>query len=172
VTNSRFLSLASGTGKTVTLLSFILSYKLAHPDDCGKLIYCSRTVGECEKALEEAKVVVAHIQVNIDLQIVVYCNKILQLSIVIVIIMKEHIPNVKKFLIMGLSSRRNLCVHPRVKQEKYARVVDSKCRNMTAPWVRDSAGAGLLLYSRCCFLCQHAVFFFALNFNTATKYSF
>ena len=46
-------------------------------------------------------------------------------------------------LIMGLSSRRNLCVHPRVKQEKYARVVDSKCRNMTAPWVRDAAGAGI-----------------------------
>ena len=56
--------IASGTGKTVTLLSFILSYKIAHPDT-GKLVYCSRTVGECEKALEEAKVVMAHIQVYI-----------------------------------------------------------------------------------------------------------
>ena len=38
----------SGTGKTVTLLSFITSYKAARPES-GKLIYCSRTISEIEK---------------------------------------------------------------------------------------------------------------------------
>jgi Rad3-related DNA helicase len=38
----------TGTGKTVTLLSLITSYQLAHPE-VGKLIYCTRTVPEMEK---------------------------------------------------------------------------------------------------------------------------
>jgi hypothetical protein len=38
----------SGTGKTVSLLSLITSYQLAHPE-VGKLVYCSRTVPEIEK---------------------------------------------------------------------------------------------------------------------------
>src|SRR5687767_1739756 len=40
----------SGTGKTVSLLSLITSYQLAHPD-VGKLIYCSRTVPEIEQVI-------------------------------------------------------------------------------------------------------------------------
>jgi DNA excision repair protein ERCC-2 len=116
------LEMPSGTGKTgewrvwrrnradistlrrsVTLLSFILSYKLAKPET-GKLIYCSRTVGEIEKVLEEAKVVIGNIE--------------------------REVPGCKRTLVMGLSSRRNLCIHPRVREEKYARTVDSKCREM------------------------------------------
>jgi DNA excision repair protein ERCC-2 len=42
------LEMPSGTGKTVTLLSFIISYKLAHPE-IGKFVYCTRTVPEIEK---------------------------------------------------------------------------------------------------------------------------
>lgn len=38
----------TGTGKTITLLSLITSYQLAHPE-VGKLIYCTRTVPEMEK---------------------------------------------------------------------------------------------------------------------------
>ncbi len=34
------LEMPTGTGKTVTLLSLITSYQLAHPDTTGKLIYC------------------------------------------------------------------------------------------------------------------------------------
>lgn len=44
----------TGTGKTITLLSLITSYKLAHPE-IGKLIYCTRTVPEMEKVLQELK---------------------------------------------------------------------------------------------------------------------
>ena len=39
----------TGTGKTITLLSLITSYQLEHPE-VGKLVYCTRTVPEMEKA--------------------------------------------------------------------------------------------------------------------------
>jgi hypothetical protein len=74
----------TGTGKTITLLSLITSYQLAHPEVClcvcvsvypcmststslashpalyahtqvPKLVYCTRTVPEMEKALEELR---------------------------------------------------------------------------------------------------------------------
>ena len=47
------LEMPTGTGKTITLLSLITSYQLAHPD-MGKLIYCTRTVHEMEKVSEGA----------------------------------------------------------------------------------------------------------------------
>ena len=42
------LQMPTGTGKTITLLSLITSYQLAHPE-VGKLVYCTRTVPEMEK---------------------------------------------------------------------------------------------------------------------------
>ena len=46
------LEMPTGTGKTVSLLSLILAYQAAHRD-VGKLIYCTRTVQEMDKALKE-----------------------------------------------------------------------------------------------------------------------
>lgn len=52
------LEMPSGTGKTVSLLSLIVAYQF-HERSQGrperKLIYCSRTVPEIEKALAELK---------------------------------------------------------------------------------------------------------------------
>ena len=48
------VQMPTGTGKTITLLSLITSYQLAHPE-VGKLIYCTRTVPEMEKVLQELK---------------------------------------------------------------------------------------------------------------------
>ena len=48
----------TGTGKTITLLALITSYQLAHPE-CGKLIYCTRTVPEMEKARAPAAALAA-----------------------------------------------------------------------------------------------------------------
>src|SRR5438128_12526964 len=53
------LEMPTGTGKTVSLLALITSYQLAHPD-CGKLIYCTRTVPEMDKTIGELKRVIAH----------------------------------------------------------------------------------------------------------------
>lgn len=46
------IEMPTGTGKTVTLLSFFLSYQVVQPD-VRKLIYCTRTVGEMSKVSEK-----------------------------------------------------------------------------------------------------------------------
>ena len=77
------LEMPTGTGKTVCLLALILAYKRAHPK-AGKLIYCTRTVPEMVKCMEEIRRVIA-------------C--------------RPQRPG-EKFLAICLSARRNLCVHP------------------------------------------------------------
>lgn len=47
---------------------------------------------------------------------------------------------VEDFFGLGLTSRKNLCLHPTVSKEKKGKLVDSKCRDMTASWVRAKAG--------------------------------
>eukprot|EP00730_Choanoeca_flexa_P003137 TRINITY_DN11302_c0_g1_i3.p1 TRINITY_DN11302_c0_g1~~TRINITY_DN11302_c0_g1_i3.p1 ORF type:complete len:779 (+),score=155.49 TRINITY_DN11302_c0_g1_i3:1682-4018(+) len=106
------LEMPSGTGKTVSLLSLIVSYQLGYPGRIGKFIYCSRTVPEIEKVLEELKRVMAFIK-------------------------EETGQPDLNYLGLGLSSRRNLCIHPEVSQERTGNVVDAKCRQLTASFVRD-----------------------------------
>lgn len=48
------IEMPTGTGKTITVLSLCVSYQIAHPE-CGKLIYCTRTVPEMEKVLAECR---------------------------------------------------------------------------------------------------------------------
>lgn len=78
----------SGTGKTTTLLSLIVAYMLEHPFDVRKLIYCSRTVPEIEKVMEELKKLLEFYE-------------------------KENgeYPNLTGLV---LTSRKNLCIHPEV----------------------------------------------------------
>jgi DNA excision repair protein ERCC-2 len=47
------LEMPCGTGKTVSLLSLIIAYHKTHPHSVQKLIYCSRTVQEIEKVIDE-----------------------------------------------------------------------------------------------------------------------
>lgn len=108
------LEMPTGTGKTVSLLSLVLAYKFAHPT-AGKLIYCTRTVPEMAKCVEELKHLVAYREK--------YYGERAQLTAVC------------------LSSRRNMCVHPRVMAHADGEAVDSQCRNMTASWVRAKASA-------------------------------
>ena len=44
-----------GTGKTISLLSLITAYMYHNPSEVTKLIYCSRTVPEMEKVIEELR---------------------------------------------------------------------------------------------------------------------
>lgn len=37
-------------------------------------------------------------------------------------------------LAIGLSSRKNMCIHPEVSQERKGKVVDARCRDMTSAW--------------------------------------
>lgn len=113
------IEMPTGTGKTVTLLSFITSYHLQRPE-MAKLIYCTRTVGEMEKVLEELQVVTK----NRDA-----C-------------FAEDFPDrarsMPKMLGLGLTTRRNLCLHPVVSKTENRQEADAACRALTASWVRSS----------------------------------
>eukprot|EP01038_Epipyxis_sp_PR26KG_P006525 gene6525-8966_t len=105
------LEMPTGTGKTVCLVALITSYQHQFPAT-GKLIYCTRTVPEMVKCMDEIK------------RVIDYRKKLLG-------------PDGGKVLAICLSSRRNMCVHPRVMDEGDRDTVDSLCRNMTASWVRN-----------------------------------
>ena len=51
---------------------------------------------------------------------------------------KEHGVKVP-ILALGLSSRKNMCVHESVREEGSRESVDAKCRKLTASWVRERA---------------------------------
>ncbi|KAJ8584284.1 DNA repair helicase [Rhizopogon salebrosus TDB-379] len=104
------LEMPSGTGKTVSLLSLIVSYQQFYPTQ-RKLIYCSRTVPEIEKALAELKRLMAYR---------IKCAETL-----------EERAKEERFMGLGLTSRKNLCIHPDVSKEKKGKVVDARCRDLT-----------------------------------------
>ena len=106
------LEMPTGTGKTVCLVSLITSYQAVHPE-VGKLIYCTRTVPEMVKCMEEIKAVME------------YREKV----------MIESGRSYDQILSLCLSSRRNMCIHDRVMEESDREGVDAQCRSMTAPWV-------------------------------------
>ena len=104
----------SGTGKTVSLLSLIVSYQQASPPALSlslaprvspgplqffpvkrKLVYCSRTVPEIEKALAELKRLMAYRISSAETD-------------------KER-EKEQAFTGLGLTSRKNLCLHPEVR---------------------------------------------------------
>ncbi|CUA69172.1 DNA excision repair protein ERCC-2 [Rhizoctonia solani] len=91
------LEMPSGTGKTVSLLSLIVSYQQFYPTK-RKLIYCSRTVPEIEKALSELKRLMAY--------------RISQAET------PEQRVKEEAYTGIGLTSRKNLCLHPEVQSKK------------------------------------------------------
>ncbi|KAF2420768.1 tfiih complex helicase [Tothia fuscella] len=109
------LEMPSGTGKTVTLLSLIVAYQQHHPEK-RKLIYCSRTMSEIEKALAELKALMKY--------------------------RTEQLGHEEEFRGLGLTSRKNLCLHPSVKREKSGSVVDARCRSLTAGFVKEQRERG------------------------------
>lgn len=104
------LEMPSGTGKTVSLLSLIVSYQQFFPTR-RKLVYCSRTVPEIEKALTELKRLMAYR---------VECAET-----------EEEKEKERSYMGLGLTSRKNLCIHPEVSKEKKGNVVDARCRDLT-----------------------------------------
>ncbi|PHH65392.1 hypothetical protein CDD81_2496 [Ophiocordyceps australis] len=109
------LEMPSGTGKTISLLSLIVAYQQNMPEN-RKLIYCSRTMSEIEKALVELKALIKY--------------------------RAEQLGHDEDFRGLGLTSRKNLCLHPSVKREKSGSVVDARCRSLTAGFVKEKKDRG------------------------------
>ncbi|KAI1388407.1 uncharacterized protein F4822DRAFT_245575 [Hypoxylon trugodes] len=109
------LEMPSGTGKTVSLLSLIVAYQQHYPEH-RKLIYCSRTMSEIEKALAELKALMKF--------------------------RADELGYVEEFRGLGLTSRKNLCLHPSVKREKSGAIVDARCRSLTAGFVKEKKEKG------------------------------
>ncbi len=111
------LEMPSGTGKTISLLALIVAYMKANPSDVTKLIYCSRTIPEIEKVLEELKKLLKYYEDHVD---------------------GEPL----KFVGLALSSRKNLCIHPEISREKDGKIVDGRCHSLVAPHVRERHAQG------------------------------
>lgn len=109
------LEMPSGTGKTVSLLSLIVAYQQHYPEH-RKLIYCSRTMSEIEKALSELKALMKF--------------------------RAQELGHAEDFRGLGLTSRKNLCLHPSVKREKSGAIVDARCRSLTAGFVKEKKEKG------------------------------
>ena len=54
----------------------------------------------------------------------------------------EQLGEVEEFRALGLTSRKNLCLHPSVKKEKSGAVVDARCRSLTAGFVKEKKERG------------------------------
>ncbi|KAK9324821.1 hypothetical protein V1517DRAFT_316388 [Lipomyces orientalis] len=109
------LEMPSGTGKTVSLLSLTIAYQM-HYVEHRKIVYCSRTMSEIEKALTELRSLMAY--------------------------REKELGKTESFRGLGLTSRKNLCLHPSVKREKKGTVVDERCRSLTSSFVMEKKRAG------------------------------
>ncbi|SMN21671.1 similar to Saccharomyces cerevisiae YER171W RAD3 5' to 3' DNA helicase, involved in nucleotide excision repair and transcription [Maudiozyma saulgeensis] len=98
------LEMPSGTGKTVSLLSLAVAYQMHYPEH-RKIIYCSRTMSEIEKTLVELENLMDYRARELGYR--------------------------EEFRGLGLTSRKNLCLHPVVSKERKGSVVDEKCRRLT-----------------------------------------
>ncbi|EGT47910.1 hypothetical protein CAEBREN_01520 [Caenorhabditis brenneri] len=100
----------SGTGKTVSLLSLVLAYMISYPDRLDKLVYCSRTIPEIEKCVEEMRVLYDYWE-------------------------KETGMPVAKITV-AMSARKNLCINEKVAALRFGNTVDSACQKLTSSSVR------------------------------------
>uniref|UniRef100_A0A915CXT9 Helicase ATP-binding domain-containing protein n=1 Tax=Ditylenchus dipsaci TaxID=166011 RepID=A0A915CXT9_9BILA len=104
------LEMPSGTGKTVSLLSLVVAYMRKYPDRLHKLIYCSRTIPEIEKCVEELKNLYQYYLTTTGTQL--------------------------NFLALALSARKNLCINDSVASLRVGTAVDGACQRLTQSFVR------------------------------------
>lgn len=54
----------------------------------------------------------------------------------------ERLGYEEEFRGLGLTSRKNLCLHPSVKREKSGTIVDARCRSLTAGFIKEKKEKG------------------------------
>ena len=115
------LEMPSGTGKTVSLLSLIIAYHLVHKHEVQKLIYCSRTVQEINKARFHSHVAMSLSPPDCLFYYTPLSPPPLLLSLQAVdelkhllLAYREELGQEPEILALALSARKNLCIHPEV----------------------------------------------------------
>ena len=99
---NEIIEMPTGTGKTASMFALVTSFKAAYPDKIFKIVFCTRTVSQLEKAAEELRLIMtflnSHLQTNITSQII--------------------------------SARRNLCVNNEVTLNNERTRIDACCKKM------------------------------------------
>lgn len=109
------LEMPSGTGKTVSLLSLTVAYQMHYPEH-RKIVYCLRTMSEIEKALIELHKLMAYRTSELGYE--------------------------EEFRGLGLTLRKNLCLHPTISKERKGNTVDEKCRRITNGQLKEKIEQG------------------------------
>jgi DNA excision repair protein ERCC-2 len=159
------LEMPTGTGKTISVLALVTSYQHARPET-GKLIYCTRTVPEMTKTMEELKRVIAYRDEEVEKDklksATTTINTISSTSTTSILSNNSSSSTTSSsssssstltsttstltvsnpFLGVCLSSRRNLCILPEVMDESDRERVDSGCKRLTASWVKQRREEG------------------------------
>ncbi|KAK6018787.1 DNA repair helicase [Ostertagia ostertagi] len=104
------LEMPSGTGKTVSLLSLVVAYMRRFPDRLDKLVYCSRTIPEIEKCMEELRALYKFYE--------------------------RQTAGAPPFVAVAMSARKNLCINESVASLRQGSLVDGGCQRLTASFVR------------------------------------
>lgn len=110
------LEMPSGTGKTISLLSLTVAYQMHYPEH-RKVVYCSRTMSEIEKALIELE-------------------KLMEYR-------TQELGFAEEFRGLGLTSRKNLCLNPVIAKERKGTSVDEKCRRVTNGQLKEKIAKGV-----------------------------
>nr|XP_027198032.1 general transcription and DNA repair factor IIH helicase subunit XPD-like [Dermatophagoides pteronyssinus] len=124
------LEMPTGTGKTVCLMALYSAYMLVYPETLEKFYFCTRTVGEMNKALLELRLVLrCRMQCLLqDFMDALQAGRPLDRLVARV--------NAANIMACGLSARRNLCVNPSVNKSAGRGQVDEQCRSLIVPWNR------------------------------------
>ncbi|EPY28529.1 DNA excision repair protein ERCC-2 [Strigomonas culicis] len=104
------LEMPSGTGKTISLLSILVAYLNHHAEEKRKVVYCTRTVEEMVKTMEEMRKLMHHWEVEGA--------------------------SLQPLRGICLSAKKHLCIEPNISQ--YPEEVDPRCREVTVPWQRSN----------------------------------
>ena len=158
------LEMPSGTGKTISLLSLLVAYLTHHRAEKHKVVYCTRTVQEMSKTMEELKRLMLAWHRTVGGSAVIddgdtqrsasdvkreASDGAAATALLAAGVGKTPFAagrrrmaesEVQKGSLGGeltavcLTARKNLCIHPEVSALTYASEVDAACRIKTARW--------------------------------------
>ena len=97
------IEMPTGSGKTISLFAFAYSYKVQYPDKVQKIVFCTRTLTQLQKATEEMRKVEEYFKSK----------------------------SLNTLNAQVISARRNLCINELASETRFSEKVDSACKRLT-----------------------------------------